>query len=379
MNVCQGICLGQQNSLLPLAVFSGVGLLNVVLDVWLILGGPAMGATGAAIATAAAQWIGAGYFLRHLIQKVRLCATVAIFLKSLSSSRPAVGHCTSCLGMYSRLFLCISFALRGLVFVSINPSVQGKEGKSVEIQWMGLPTARDLQPFIGMASVLLSRTIFSMSAFTLITGVATAQGTIAAASHQVCLQLFWFLSYFPEPLSVAAQSLIARDRGTKSATLQLTRCILGLAAGLGVTTATACAVAFVYGASIFTPDPVIASTMMSIAKPAFFSLILCCFAMSVDGISIGSDDYKHLPVVNFTGLAATAAWLQWCTMQNLGLPGIWMGMVVVFAVRLSVHLLHHLGTHAHTSIIAAALRIPEFTTVALRNLPVRGVALSSAT
>jgi hypothetical protein len=27
----------------------------------------------------------------------------------------------------------------------------------------------------------------------------------------VCVQLFWFLSYFPEPLSISAQSLVARD------------------------------------------------------------------------------------------------------------------------------------------------------------------------
>lgn len=79
MNVCQGICLGQQNSVLPLAVFSGVGLLNVVLDVWLILGGPAMGCTGAAIATAAAQWIGAGYFLNHLIRKVSTSPVWAVW------------------------------------------------------------------------------------------------------------------------------------------------------------------------------------------------------------------------------------------------------------------------------------------------------------
>ena len=26
------------------------------------------------------------------------------------------------------------------------------------------------------------------------------------------LQTFWFLAYFPEPLSLAAQSLLARDR-----------------------------------------------------------------------------------------------------------------------------------------------------------------------
>jgi Na+-driven multidrug efflux pump len=256
--------------------------------------------------------------------------------------------------------------------------LQGREGKSVEVQWMGLPMAKDLQPFVGMASVLLSRTIFSMTAFTLITGVATAQGTIAAASHQVCLQLFWFLSYFPEPLSVAAQSLIARDRESKPATLLLTRCILGLAAVLGISIATACAVAFVFGSSAFTQNAVIAQTMQTVAGHAFWALILCSFAMAMDGISIGSDDYQHLPVVNFAGLAATAGWLQWCIMQNLGLPGIWMGMVVVFGVRLAVHLVHHLGTDAHKSVIAEALGWKQAVACGIRRLPQRGMALAHA-
>jgi Na+-driven multidrug efflux pump len=71
MNVCQGICLGQQNSITPLVVFACVGLANVVLDWWLIMG-RGMGCTGAAIATAAAQWAGALYFFQHLRKKVRL-------------------------------------------------------------------------------------------------------------------------------------------------------------------------------------------------------------------------------------------------------------------------------------------------------------------
>lgn len=233
--------------------------------------------------------------------------------------------------------------------------LQGLKGESVALKWKGLPKPSDLEPFIGMASVLLSRTIFSMSAYTLITGVATAQGTVVAASHQVCLQLFWFLSYFPEPLSVSAQSLIARDRGSKSRMLLLTRCIAGVAASLGLAVAGACAGLFLFSAGAFTPDPLIAETMQSVAAPAFSALVLCSLAMSLDGISIGSNDFDHLPAVNLAGLAGTVGWLQWCTSQGLGLPGIWMGMVVMFGVRLAVHLLHHLGTHSNTSVVAEAI------------------------
>jgi Na+-driven multidrug efflux pump len=77
MNVCQGVCLGQQNSVTPLLVFSAVGALNVVLDTWLILG-QGMGCAGAAIATAAAQWLGAVYFINRLHKTV--CSISKLFL-----------------------------------------------------------------------------------------------------------------------------------------------------------------------------------------------------------------------------------------------------------------------------------------------------------
>lgn len=36
-------------------------------------------------------------------------------------------------------------------------------------------------------------------------------GVLSASIHQVAMQMFWFLSFFPEPLSSAAQALIAKE------------------------------------------------------------------------------------------------------------------------------------------------------------------------
>jgi hypothetical protein len=59
--------------------------------------------------------------------------------------------------------------------------VQGKQGKSVPLQWMRLPTPNDLQPFLGMLSALLSRTIFAMASYTIIAAAATALGTSSSS------------------------------------------------------------------------------------------------------------------------------------------------------------------------------------------------------
>jgi Na+-driven multidrug efflux pump len=43
------------------------------------------------------------------------------------------------------------------------------------------------------------------------TKAASTMGYLSLAAHQVTLQVWWLLSYFPEPASTAAQSLVARD------------------------------------------------------------------------------------------------------------------------------------------------------------------------
>jgi hypothetical protein len=50
------------------------------------------------------------------------------------------------------------------------------------------------RPYLGVATTLLARTLFTMCSYTSITAAATSLGTPEAAAHQVTLQLFWFLS-----------------------------------------------------------------------------------------------------------------------------------------------------------------------------------------
>ena len=58
----------------------------------------------------------------------------------------------------------------------------------------GVPKLQAFTPYLGVASTLLARTLFTMCSYTCITAAATSLGTPQAAAHQVTLQLFWFLS-----------------------------------------------------------------------------------------------------------------------------------------------------------------------------------------
>lgn len=132
-NVAQGALLGQSDSWTPLKVLAASGALNLGLDYLLVIQA-GWGITGAAVATTAAQVLAAAFFLVYLQRR-------------------------------------------------------GEAGELVPLRWHGLPTAATLGPFWDMASTLLSRTLFTMLAYTSLTTAATGLGTFCAAAHQVGLQV----------------------------------------------------------------------------------------------------------------------------------------------------------------------------------------------
>jgi Na+-driven multidrug efflux pump len=73
-SVCvrQGACLGQQDAWTPLRIFVLAGLFNLVADMFLILH-LGLGIAGAAVATAAAQYLGAFIFLVRFVFAVLRC------------------------------------------------------------------------------------------------------------------------------------------------------------------------------------------------------------------------------------------------------------------------------------------------------------------
>lgn len=134
----QGACLGQEDMWTPLKVILVSGLINLVGDMHLILN-LKMGTVGAALATTAAQYAGAAFFLWYLIKG-------------------------------------------------------GSKGAGLKLRWKGLPTLSALKPMLDVGQILLARTGATMIGYTAITSAATVLGTVAIAAHQVTLQVFWLLS-----------------------------------------------------------------------------------------------------------------------------------------------------------------------------------------
>eukprot|EP01025_Chloroclados_australasicus_P069155 TRINITY_DN9707_c1_g1_i1.p1 TRINITY_DN9707_c1_g1~~TRINITY_DN9707_c1_g1_i1.p1 ORF type:complete len:784 (-),score=40.85 TRINITY_DN9707_c1_g1_i1:1146-3497(-) len=285
-NVATGTCIGQQDSVTPMLVYAVSGLINLALDMYLILG-VGIGVTGAALATTAAQYIGTAFFLWYLRHK-------------------------------------------------------GKTGSGIPLVWHGFPKLADLKPFAAVAGTLLLRTMFTMLAFTAISVSATMLGTIPTAAHQVALQVFWFLSFVPEPLSLTAQSLIARDSTDATKVKQMARTILKMGCAVGVTLGGLMASIFIGLPWLFTSDILVKSAIAPLTPAAVAAILSCSLVMMLDGISIGSNDFAHLPFTNLSGLVITLAMLAHSMTTGLGLQSVWWCLATFFQTRLVLHLWHHL-------------------------------------
>jgi Na+-driven multidrug efflux pump len=91
---------------------------------------------------------------------------------------------------------------------------------------------------------------------------------------QVSLQLFWFFSYFPEPLSITAQSLIARDMRQPARVQRVAKLLMGIAMGAGSVLAALVAAAYTFLPRLFTSDPLVMDEIRTLRPQVTSHLLL---------------------------------------------------------------------------------------------------------
>lgn len=281
MSASHGACLGQQDAWTTLRISIFSGLLNLVGDWYLILR-LGMGVTGAAWATSISQYVGAVLFLRALQQR-------------------------------------------------------GRSSRGVPLEWHGFPTFTDLKPFLAVSGTLVTRTSLQMTSYSLITYTAMGLGTLATATHQVALQVFWFLSYFPEPLSITAQSLIARDMTESQRVRALARLLVRVGASMGVVLGLIGCFIYVSVPWLFTNDEAIMGSLKVLCPHIFLAEMLSAVTLVADGICIGSSDFVHLPWIGVVSTFVVGATLYVSKRVLPGLNGVWCAIPAFFLTRLVLH------------------------------------------
>ena len=284
--VAQGACMGQQDAVSPLIVVLISALANLIGDFQLVINNN-LGVQGAAIATIAAQYLQAVVFLIILFVRGKLDKVSAIPLK-----------------------------------------------------WCGLPKMRIIARFAEVASVLASRTILQMSAYGILTfSVLTLGDYRFTASHQVALQIFWLMSYFPEPLSVCAQAFIAKDISMPLKVHRTSWLLMkiGLVMGVSIFAVSYSVATFFCGA--FSTDPGIVELASQLGVQIGLAASLVSVALVLDGILIGSSDFGLMPAIGALSTGAVFVMLRFCMERNVGLNGMWWSLPIFFGCRVLLNVL----------------------------------------
>ena len=224
--------------------------------------------------------------------------------------------------------------IRGGVHYTEVPEWRGRKREG----WGAVRKAylRIARRFAGMGAVLVARTSAGILAYLAMSTEAMRMGVVVAAAHQIAMQMFWFLSYLPEPLSMAAQVKMAATRRGGSDGVRTRRLLLGLGSSMGIVLAVTF-VALTYVAPVFTSEAGIVAQVMALRSLGATAIAVCSLLMVYDGMSIGSDNLVHLPVGVVAGLGVVLV-----ALGNVGgLAGVWVALVGFYAARLAVHLVYY--------------------------------------
>ena len=260
----------------PLFITLALNVVNLVLDPLLIFG-LGMGLTGAAIATATAQWLGAGLFVHALLVRRR---------------------------------------------------------DAYELP-RRLPRPRELLPFLRIGGEMLLRTASLVGALTLATAVAARVGTAQVAAHQVAAQLWTFLALTVDALAVAGQGLVStfrgEERGEDARAVADRLLLLALALGL--------ALGLLFWAvrpflpRLFTSDPEVLSRVRGIYGFVAAMQPLNAVVFVFDGIFMGAEAFGYIAGAMLVSALAAAGVLLLVVPMGWGLAGVWWGLVVLIVAR----------------------------------------------
>lgn len=239
-----GVLRGLQDTRTPLAVAAAGFTANIVLNLFLVYG-LRLSVTGSALGTSIAQW---------------------------------------------------AMALVYVVMVQRNARNHG-----VSL----LPDWRGIRALAKVGSWLMLRTLSLRIAILATVLVATAQGPVNLAAHQLAMTVFTFLAFALDALAIAAQALIGKELGAShpAAARQLTGTMTRWGLGFGVLTGLLLAAAAPWAGQLFTADAGVQSALTLALWVLAAGQPIAGFVFVLDGVLIGAGDARYLAIAGVVNLA----------------------------------------------------------------------------
>ncbi|RZU63044.1 MATE family efflux transporter [Zhihengliuella halotolerans] len=252
-----GVLRGMQDTKTPLYVAAAGFGVNILLNFALVYGA-GLSVAGSAIGTSIVQWAMALVYLRILVPRARAAA------------------------------------------VPLRPSGRGVVAMAHVGSW------------------LMLRTLSLRIAILATVWVATSQGAVTLAGHQLVFTLFTFLAFALDALAIAAQALIGKELGAANPARAhaLTRTMTRWGILFGVFTGAVLAAAAPWLPYLFTQDDDVRAAATIGLWVLAASQPVCGLVFVLDGVLIGAGDAKYLALaglvafVLYAPLLAVAAWSE---------------------------------------------------------------------
>lgn len=163
---------------------------------------------------------------------------------------------------------------------------------------------------------LVVRTLTLRAALLITTYVATSQGDVAIAAHQVAFTVWTFLVFALDALAIAAQAMTGRFLGARdtSGARQVTRRLMGWGVLSGVFFGVLLAAVSPVLGRLFTPDVAVQEALAAVLLVAAVQQPVSGVVFVLDGVLIGAGDGVYLAwagvitLVCFAPLAWVVLW-----------------------------------------------------------------------
>lgn len=325
-------------------------------------------AAGPLVALMGADGEVAGYAVDYLLWSLPgLVAMLLVFagtgvLRGMQDTRTPLVVATAGFGLNIVLNLVLVYGL--------NLSVAGSAMGTSIAQWgmaavylvivMGharrngvglLPSWRGIRSMTTVGSWLMLRTLSLRIAILATVLVATGQGAVNLAAHQLAMTIFSFLAFALDAIAIAAQALIGKELGASNATKtrELTRTMIRWGTGFGVITGVLLALVAPWAAVLFTPDAGVHSALTAALWVVAIGQPIAGYVFVLDGVLIGAGDAKYLALAGVVNLLAYLPLLWWVATGTVGGVAGLMWLWAAFSLGYMLARAVTLGLRARTN------------------------------
>lgn len=259
-----GVLRGLQDTKTPLAVYASGAVVNVGLNV-LFVYGLGLGIGGSALGTVVTQW--------------------------------------------------------GMAVVLTVVVVRGARRHGANLR----PDGRGIVATAHAGGPLLVRTITLRIALLATTYVATRQGAVPLAAHQVAFTLWTFLAFVLDAIAIAGQAITGRylGAGDVSGTREVTRRMLGWGLVAGIVVGGLLALGRPLYIPVFTPDPAVQAALFDVLLVAAVLQPVGGIVFVLDGVLIGAGDGRFLAVAGLVTLVVFLPLAGVVLARDAGLVALW--------------------------------------------------------